>query len=229
MKIVTGPFAEARGYLQYVLALLHPGTDVPVFHGPRDRRTNLEHLQDEDYTLIIEEGRRQLDRQAAEMQRNHTRAATLLTVTVAEIVFLVSSRAAVFDHSLLVTVPWFVGVALAVLALAGTISVLTSKAVYGYVDTVDLADGSTPVLPRLARAYADAAPIGDVTNAARLTVLRDAVWLAALTAVCLVMITPFSAASTQPRRHPAPVQTPTIPSPPPVATPTEGDPTRPAR
>jgi hypothetical protein len=77
-----------------------------------------------------------------------------------------------------------------VLALAGTISVLTSKAVYGYVDTVDLADGSRPVLPRLARAYTDAAPIGDVTNAARLTVLRDAVWLAALTAVCLVMITP---------------------------------------
>jgi hypothetical protein len=192
MKVVTGKYAEARGYLQYVAALLYPGREVPVFQQPRRIQTDLQDCSDDDFTLLLEEGRRQLERQAADMQRNHTRAATLLTVTVAELVFLAASGPGVFSDGLLVIAIWLVSVTLSVLALAGTVSVLTSSAEYGNVSTVDLADGPRPVLPELARQYTDAVGTGESTNAARLTILRDAVWLAVIAAVFLVLTTPFT-------------------------------------
>lgn len=192
MNVISGRGAELRGYLRYVAALFHPGGAVPVFHDARQPVGSITSKLPEAQDLIIEEGRRQIGRQGEAMQQNHTRAATLLTVTVAELVFLAKSGPNVFDHSLWVVIPWLLSVTLAVFALAGTVSVLTSSATYGYVHVVDLVDSSEPTRAELARLYAEAVGVGESTNAARLTILRDAVWLAVLAAIVLVTITPFS-------------------------------------
>ena len=159
MKVISGRGAEVRGYLHYVVALVKPGSSVPVFHDARRPEGDITSKPKDAQDLIIEEGRIQISRQAAALQHNTTRAATLLTITVAELVFLAKSGPNVFDHSPWVVVPWLFSVALAALALAGTGSVLTSSANYSYVDVVDLVDSNEPTRC-LARTATGRAPAG---------------------------------------------------------------------
>lgn len=194
MKTVEGRFREPRLYLIYVLALLRPGVEVPVFHRPRRPNRNAATLPAADRAVVIDEARRQIDLQNGDMQRNQTRAATLLTITLAELVFLARSGAAAFDRSWLVQAPWLLSAVLAVLAAAGAVAVLTASAAYGRVDAVDLVDSPGPADEEAARLYAEAVGTGEATNAARLTVLRDGVLLAVVAAVALVAIVPFTAA-----------------------------------
>lgn len=192
--VAEGRFREARGYLRYLAALLVPGRAVPVFEQPPPVLVD-DSLTDDDRKLLIEESHRQLERQATDLGRNHTRAATLLTITIAELAFLTTTAPAVFTRSPIVIGLWVLSAVLAVLALGGTVSVLTSRAVYGRVDPASLGRGPAPILPELARQYVASVGPGEATNAARLTVLRDAVWLAVLAAAALVLITPFSGRS----------------------------------
>jgi hypothetical protein len=85
---VDGRFAEARVYLLYVLALLRPGVEAPTFGAPSEFTGDIDRLDDDDLEIVIDEGRRQLDRQLADLERNRSRAATLLTVGLAEIAVL---------------------------------------------------------------------------------------------------------------------------------------------
>lgn len=192
MKTVDGRRAEARLYLAYVLALFRPGTAVPVFHQPRKPTRSAASLPAVDRAIVIEEGRRQLDHQNADMQRNHTRAATLLTVTVAEVVFLARAASTAFDSAWPVLFAWAASAVLAALAAAGAVAVLTTSAVYGRVHTADIIDSPEPAEETAARLYADAVGFGESTNAARLTVLRDAVLLTLLAALLLAALTPFT-------------------------------------
>jgi hypothetical protein len=197
MKVVpNGPFREARGYLSYVAALLYPGRSVPVFEQPPKLVINMQRLSPSDKALLIEEGRTLLANQADAMGRNQTRAATLLTIAVAELVFLAKAGGDVIAHRGWPYLPWTVGLVVAALSLAGAVSVLTSSAVYGGISADALVRDESPVVDALATQYLDALGPGEATNAARLTVLRDAVWLAVLAGVMLIVV--FAAKSSDP-------------------------------
>jgi len=193
VRVLSGRLLEARLYLAYVAAIAVPGSAVPVLEEPRTAKRAVDRLPDDALKLLIEEGRRQLDRQAAELNRNQTRATTLLTLTIAELVFLFTSRAAITEHCWRVDVLWWLATALGMLAVAGCIAVTITPAVYGSISVTALSDSTDRTLAVLAEEYTLAGGAGDVTNAARLTVLRDAAWLAMVTGGLIVLLLPFSA------------------------------------
>ncbi len=198
MKLATGRFREQTLYLRYVAALLRPGREVPVFDEPRDPSEKLSSFSNDDRRIVIDEARQQLARQREDVQRNHTRAATLLTVALAELAYAAASGPAIVQAHWSVIVLWALSGIAALLALAGAIAVLTVRADYGIIDTAAMTGWSPPLLPRLAREYATAVGPGEATNNARLTVLRDAVFLAVISALLLAPTTPFSRKSEDP-------------------------------
>jgi hypothetical protein len=186
-------WTEIRVYLRYVFALARPGSRVPVFGRPRQAARNVASKTDEEQRLLLEEARVQLAGQANAMQNNQTRAATLLTLTVAELVYLVKVASNVLDRRgpALVTL-WGLALAFAFLALAGAVAVLTTRAEYGGVNIAQVIDSDGDVRVELASRYAGAIDTGARTNAARLTVLRDAAWLAVMAGLLLVATIPVS-------------------------------------
>lgn len=184
---------EVRVYLRYVLALANPGVRVPIFGRPRQAERSVTSKNPEEQILLLDEARSQLAGQANAMQNNQTRAATLLTVTVAELVYLVTVASNILKRGepALVSV-WGFALALAFMALAGAVAVLTTRAEYGGVNLTQVIDSDQAVLAELATRYAESLGIGALTNATRLTVLRDAVWLAVMAGLALVLTVPFS-------------------------------------
>ncbi|WP_146167656.1 hypothetical protein [Micromonospora sp. MH33] len=226
-------FAEARVYAYYVLAVFRPGIDVPTFGRPEDFADSLDGLTEDDYKIVIEEGRRQLDRQLADLEKNKSRAATMLTVGLAEIGLLAAGANHAFTHTPWTGVVWVVSAFLALFALGGAVSLLTSQAIFGRVDTPTIATGPTPVQQQVAIGYAQAVGWGEETIRTRITVLRDGVLLAVASAMLYALIWPFiSSAPNQqsnPQSNPAGVSTtcpvtctPSSPSSPPERTSPQG-------
>lgn len=228
MKVLSGRQVEARAYVAYILALFRPGTEVPLLIAPATGKGDLAATTEDDYKVIIEEGRRTLDRQAADIQRNHTRAATLLTVTVAEAAYLVSQRPTL-TGALVTNALWAGSILAAVLALGGAISVLTTRADYGAIDTGHLADLDHDHLLRdLALQYTNAAQVGGATNATRLTILRDAVWLASVSGLLLLLLVALMPSQTTSERTAPPPAAPTATASAPTAQTRTFDPAKPS-
>lgn len=184
MRVLTGRFAEPRGYLLYCLALLRPGVGVPVFEQPAGFTGDLSALDPQNLTLVIEEGRRHLDRQVAALDRARGRAGTGLTVGLAALTALAGLARAVWQGPIAALVLWAISAALIVLSIAGSAAVLTTQARLGAIHAAWLAD-SNPTAVLLAGTYADQVGIGDATVAARVTILRDATLLLVLGAFSL--------------------------------------------
>lgn len=187
--IEEGKFREIRGYLWHCLATFRPGIDIPVFEAPREFCGELTGVSFDGFTLIIEEGRRQLDRQDSQLERQRTRAATLVTVALAELALLSNGARASFRSGWPITTAWVVSAGIVLFGLAGAIAVLTGKAVIGRTDTQAIA--SKPNRRFAAISYAEASTIGECTVAARLTVLRDAVLLLVLGALVYAAVWPW--------------------------------------
>lgn len=191
-------------YWRFLVATVRPGAAVPLLRTPQQPQSDPGARTIDEQTLIIEEGRQQLTRQGQAMQQNQTRAATLLTITVAELVYLATAGLQTTKSGpWLLWLPLGLSASLAMLALGGAVSVLTARAVYGTVNLPRLIDGTEPIKPALAREYACGVSVGDETNAARLTVLRDAVLLAVLAGLCLLVL--LAAQSGKADQSPAPV------------------------
>jgi hypothetical protein len=192
VKVIQGRFAEARVYWAYALALLRPGVEVPLFAAPATFTGDIHKLDGDDLKVVVEEGRRQLDRQLADLEHNKSRAGTLLTLSVGEIAALSATAQRTFQHGLLLIVAWVLSALLAVLAAAGGASLLTSQARFGRLDTPSLAAGRRPALRNAALTYARWVGIGEETVKTRITVLRDGVLLAVLAALLYAVIWPFA-------------------------------------
>lgn len=192
--VITGTTSrhEAYVYLRYVAALAKPGNRVPVFGAPRRADRTVTSKDPAEQALLLEEARSQIVWQAESMQHNTTRAATLLTIAVAELVFLTMVANNVLGHGAVAVALWSAAVTFAVLSLAGAVAVLTTRAEYGIVSLTAVIDSDEPTLAELARRYTDATEIGARTNATRLTVLRDAVLLAVVAGVGLVAVLLFN-------------------------------------
>lgn len=188
MPVITGRFAEARLYLFYCVALLHPGHTMPTFAEPEPHTRDVPPLSDEELGLLIEEGRRQIDRQMADLDRIRNRSGALATVALALIAAIVGRFADVLDRHWTLIAPWAVSCLLAVLAVAGAAAVLSARAVLGRVDTRLAAQGARPMRANLAEAYVEMVSTGEETVRTFLTVFRDAVTLAVTAALVFFIV-----------------------------------------
>jgi hypothetical protein len=200
-------FAEARVYAYYVLAIFRPGIEVPTFGQPRDFTDSLDDLTDDDHKIIIEEGRRQLDRQLADLEKNKSRAATMLTIGLAEVAVLAAGANRAFAYGPWTSIIWIVSALLALLALGGAVSLLTSQAIFGRVDTRAIASSPTPSQRQVAIGYVRSVGWGEETIRTRITILRDGVLLAVASAILYALIWPFISSTPSQQGNPQPKST----------------------
>ncbi len=213
MRVIKGRFREARVYCWYVFALIRPGIEVPTFGEPVPYTGDIERFTDDDLKVIVEEGRRQIDRQLADLEKNRARAATMLTVSLAELAVLAASAQRVFLKGFLASTIWAISAVLVVLAIGGAASLLTSAAAFGRLETRDLATGPTPVLRQAALGYAHAVGHGEETIRTRITVLRDGVLLIVVAALLYAVLWPFvSTTPSDPTPRPSPTGAPACPT-----------------
>lgn len=188
MPVISGRFAEARLYLVYCVALLHPGHTMPTFAEPEPHTRNVPPLSDEELGLLTEEGRRQVDRQMADLDRIRNRAGALATVALALIAAVMGKFADVLDQHWVLIALWAASCAMAVFSVAGAASVLSARAVLGRTDTRLAAQGTRPMRASLAEAYVGTVSIGEETVRTFLTVFRDAVTLAVMAALAFFIV-----------------------------------------
>jgi hypothetical protein len=199
--------AEARVYAYYVLAVFRPGIGVPTFGQPEDFTDSLDGLTDDDHNIVVEEGRRQLDRQLADLEKNKSRAATMLTIGLAEVGVLAAGANRAFAYGPWTGIVWIVSALLALLALGGAVSLLTSQAVFGRVDTRAIASNPMPLQQQVAIGYAQSVGWGEETIRTRITVLRDGVLLAVASAMLYALIWPFISSTPSRQSNPQPEST----------------------
>jgi hypothetical protein len=125
---------------------------------------------------MIDEGRRQLDRQISALEDLRARAQFLFTVALA-LVAAIGSLAGAIDekNECWATGVWLFSIALAAYGGLGTAALLAVRADFSTIDTAKLSATVPPVRRSLADSYARMLGIGENTIAARITLFRQAV------------------------------------------------------
>jgi hypothetical protein len=172
--------AEAKMYLQHVAGLL-PGRKVDVFEVHRIRPGDLSNWTDAELQLLIEEGRRQLERQDNDIERTRGRGQFLVTVGVAVLSLTIAGAKTIGSSgSLVAFVIWMLALLSSLLSVLGATSVVVARKEVGIVDSALLSQVKDSVVRKAARAYAGQISTGENTVATELTIFRDAVLLLVL-------------------------------------------------
>jgi hypothetical protein len=172
-------FREQWVYLAHVLALVRPGAEVPSFRAHQIRAKPLTGWKGDDLQVMVDEGRRQSERQLADLEQIRGRAQWLFTVG-APIVTAIAAVFGAFDKgdSGWWVVLWLVSLVAAGYAVLGAAAIMTIRADFDIIDSAVLSGYLPPVMNRLADDYAVMLGAGENTVATRLTVYRQAVvWL----------------------------------------------------
>jgi len=127
--------------------------------------------------LLVEEGRIQLADQNDRFKHATDRSQLLVTVAVALVGFLAALlhgllKLHVSIRQDLALAFWSLSVLLVLVGLAFGASVITTKAFLSQVDTTQISSWTPPVLQELARDYAKAVRLGEITVADRVTIFR---------------------------------------------------------
>jgi hypothetical protein len=166
-------------YLVHVLALLLPGHAVPVVKAHPNEAKELTGWCDSELNLMIDEGRRQGDRQIAALEEIRGRAQWVFLFGAP----LVVAAASVYGEieksdSDWWKLVWLLGVLGVGYGVVGAASILTVRADLNMIDTAVLSTYERPILKALAADYAEMMRVGENTVATRLTLFRQAVvWL----------------------------------------------------
>lgn len=165
---------ESVVFLLHIVALLKPGTEVPVFkahvHEPKD----VSAWPEADLGLVIEEGRRQLDQQFVDLDRIRGRAQFLFTTGLALVAGLFASAKPLVSDGLGTFCLWIAALIMSSLAVLGAAGLMTTRSEFSVIDTSLLTYQSPPIVGKLAAAYSRAVRVGANTVATRLTLYRDA-------------------------------------------------------
>ncbi|MDE0115759.1 MAG: hypothetical protein OXT07_03975 [bacterium] len=146
---------------------------------PGEIGSGIDSWKEDDHTLAIEEGRRQVGAQYAQLQYVTSRASILLPVGIALSAYLLSALddlskleqpAQSIAHVLL-----GVGAALAIWGVAVMGALIGGRSALGTIDTALLTEEPAGLREHLARDYAEIVARGEDTNAARLTHLGTGV------------------------------------------------------
>jgi hypothetical protein len=161
-------------YVVYTVSLLAPGRELPVLPADQLKPKDVSQWTPEELGLLIEEGRRQSDRQQADLRDIRGRAQWLFTVAVAVLgalgVGLASGHPTMLEFVL-----WLTGLALLVYGMGGAASVMVSRADFSTIHTAVLSAAQQPIDRALAEAYTRMMAEGENTVATRLTVFRQVV------------------------------------------------------
>lgn len=175
MKVsVRAFFRGQRVYAAHVLGLIAPGVEVPVLQAHQVSSQPLDAWSEDDLQHMVEEGRRQLDRQLSDLTQIRTRAQWLFTVGAA-ITVAVAGAFTRANPSGGILALWLLALALLVYGVAGAAAILTVRADFKTIDTAVLSASELPILRALAVSYSRILGTGENTIATRLTVLWQAV------------------------------------------------------
>jgi hypothetical protein len=161
-------------YAAHVAALLAPGVRVPSVRGRQIEPGSLEDWIDAELELMVDEGRRQVDRQLQDLDRTRNRSQWLLTLALAALAALATGFARTGPTGP-DAVAWVVGMAALTWGVAGAAAVMVIRAEFRQISTTLLSSTETPVLRSLAEAYARMTGLGEECVATRITVFRQAV------------------------------------------------------
>lgn len=161
-------------YFAHVFGLLLPGESLPQHQAHRIGARPLYNWGEDDLFLMIDEGRRQLDRQLSDLAGIRGRAQWLFTVGAAITAVLAGALLSEASYGW-VLVLWILGLALLVIGVGGAAAVMTVRADFGMIDTAVLSSYRPPVRYALARDYSRMLRVGEDTIATRLTIFRQAV------------------------------------------------------
>ena len=184
---------EPLNYLRHCLSAFLPGSTLPVFMAAQPFDGDLTGVTPDELEILIDEGRRQLDWQWAQLERLRTRASTLLTVSLAEVALLAGGARSSWHSHWFVAVAWTASLLVALLGMAGTAAVLTGKALIGAIELSAFAAAlhGDDALKLLAITYARSVPLGLPTLNTFMTIIRDAVLLLVTGAVTFGIVWPW--------------------------------------
>lgn len=171
-----GFWREQRVYAQHAVAMFLPGKVGGIHDADPNRAGEIDDWSPEEQHLLIEEGRRQIDRQVDDLERVRTRAQVLLALALA----LVGTTGALLDSILTVDHPvlwtiWGLAVFFGAWAAIGAAATSTVAAEPEIIHATALSTYSGPIEKLLARDYAGAVVAGENHVAVRLTNFRWAV------------------------------------------------------
>src|SRR6266498_1771096 len=118
---------EVNVYLAHVAALFVPGVRVrslPVHPG---KVGTLSEWSEAELVLLVEEGRRQLDRQRADLDRVQARSQLLFTTAAALLVVLTAEFETMASRGGMVFMAWYLGLALVALGLLGSAALMSLR------------------------------------------------------------------------------------------------------
>jgi len=167
-------------YFGYVSHLLLPGRRVPSYFEEQHFQASLPNWPDADLQLLIDEGRRQADSQGATLLEVRGRAQWLFTGALAVVTALAAAASVVLTSPCLTweKVLWFVSISIVGYAALGAAAVITVRGDFGAILASELSTRKPPLLPSVAKDYAEMLEIGDNTVNTIISVYRQAVvWL----------------------------------------------------
>lgn len=165
-----------RIYARHVLALFIAGAGAPVHDADHNKSGDQSAWTDEQIDLLIEEGRRQLDRQVEDLERVRLRAQVTLALGLALLGAAGSLRSTISAaHVVVLWVLWGLALAVTGWAILGAAATAVVRADMNMIHATVLSRYTGDVKRQLAHDYANSAPAGESQVAARLTNLRIAV------------------------------------------------------
>ena len=189
MKASWNSGRQHRLSTAFIAALLFGGGVEPDHRNP-NVPGNLEEFDSESLKLLVDEGRRQSDRQTEIFKHTTDRAQVLLTVGLALAGFVAATLHQIQnlhgDRKWIAFSIWIGAALLTIVGVAATASVLVVRAVFSVIDTTQISTWTPPVLRQLAEDYADAVRIGETTLDTRVTMFRD------VNPVCLLCRSAYS-------------------------------------
>jgi hypothetical protein len=176
--LLDGFRVEASLYLEHCGILFRPGKTPRYAQVHNLQPGDTVSWPADDRQLLIEEARRQLDRQRAELDRIQSRSQFLFTTGLAVLALGTSLLVAVKDHgSLWATAMWIVATCFVLASIWGAAANLATKNVFGAIDAVLLSNTPAPRREAVGEAYIHMIAPGANTVATRLVIYRDAVFL----------------------------------------------------
>jgi hypothetical protein len=170
---------ESGIYARHVLALFWPNKKAPALVADQNEAGELSGWREEDLRLLVEEGRRQLDRQHDDLERIRGRAQVLLAFGLALEGAVASLQASVVSADIFsVWFCWVVAILAGGWSVLGAAATSVVRADMQMIHAAVLSRRAAPILPELAADYGAIVMDGENQLATRLTILRHAVmWL----------------------------------------------------
>jgi hypothetical protein len=170
---------ETAIYARHVLALFWPNRFAPVLVADRNEPGDMNRWSDEELLILVEEGRRQLDRQHDDLERIRGRAQVLLAFGLALEGSIAALQSQLVSHGpCWVWILWILGLLAGGWSVLGAGATSVVRADMTMIHAAALSRYEPPVLSKLAADYAATMMEGENQLATRLTNLRHAVaWL----------------------------------------------------